>query len=122
MENHETIILIISIGILLATKALDVYSTIRFVPSYAERNPIAQVLMKKLRLSFPNTIVVIMLIYFLIVLLSIPIALAMGSVGIWIFVICNLITSYYQVGAYYYNAKRKIIPGMGFILNCRWYN
>lgn len=108
--------------LLIATKALDLYTTIKYVPAHAERNLLVQLLMKKLRFTFNQSLAFVMMLFFLTTYVCFLAARETGVIGIIINNIMMLIISYFQIGAYYLNKERKRIPGMNWILSWQFYN
>ena len=115
---HASFILVI------LTKLLDIYSTLKYLGPKQERNPIVQLLLLKFGLSFHVSIMLVSVFYYVViafVYLSLDKTILENSFyGVMSSLECLLI-SYFQVGAYFLNAKGKHFPGIRFLLNTNWY-
>ncbi len=113
-----------SLLLTLLTKILDVFSTLKYVPSYAERNPIPRFLEKKLGLLFSQSVCLIFLAALILILSTFLIAVFFIESPILkcLIIVIALIDSYFQFGAFLYNAKGILIPFMRQLLSFRFYN
>ena len=111
--------------LVIVTKLMDIHSTLKYLGPKQERNPVVQWLLLKVGLSFRTCILLIVVLYYALMVFSYfslkDSVLEKNLYSVLVILEC-LIISYFQVGAYYLNARGKIFPGMRFLLNTSWYS
>lgn len=111
------------LGLVVITKLMDLFSTLKCVRPEQEKNPLAQLLMKKTGMGFRRVLYVITALAFIIVVVVWTEMYFIRIVYYEIVVVLlSAIVSYFQYGAYINNSKRKTIPGIRFFLKSRYYS
>ena len=115
----------ISFALVVITKALDIYSTVKYLDSSVERNPIVRKLTFKYGMSFKTAIFLIAIIYYFIIgiiYLNLTVEVSKDAYYCLLGICECLVLSYFQIGAFLLNKKGKRVPGMNWILKLNWYS